>query len=204
MKTLGVVSQKGGAGKTTIAVHLAVAAQRRGLSVLVFDTDPQASASVWARYRKGEAPEVVKLDAERLPAALAKLRALDAPPHIVIIDSAPHAGPDAAQIAGCVDRVLIPVRPSLFDLDAARSTVDIVKNAKADALFVLSACPPRAPEIAMAKAALGGAGVPLASAVVHDRRLFARSLQSGQAVQEVEPMGPAANEINSLLDEVLK
>jgi len=75
---------------------------------------------------------------------------------LCIIDTAPHAAPDAARVAALADLVVIPCRPTAFDLAAAGSAVEIVKAAGARAVFVLSACPLRAPEIAETRAVLEG------------------------------------------------
>src|SRR5207302_6589936 len=66
MKTVAIISQKGGAGKTTVAIHLAVAAEQRGVRTAVFDLDPQASATSWADRRKNSIPAVVAAQPPRL------------------------------------------------------------------------------------------------------------------------------------------
>jgi chromosome partitioning protein len=122
---------------------------------------------------------------------------------LVLIDAPPAAGPESADLIASADLVLIPVRPSVFDLAAAQKTVNLVKLDQSDALLVISAAPLRAPEIGMAREALAGSGVPVAKTVIHDRRPFSRAIQTGRAVNEFEPKGKAANEIDQLLSEVL-
>jgi chromosome partitioning protein len=202
MRTVAVMSQKGGAGKTTIAVHLAVAASKDGQKVALLDTDPQGSACVWAKSREDESPVVAPVPPLKLAAALEKARAEGF--DVVIIDTAPNAGPDAVDVAKLADLVLIPVRPSVFDLSAAKRTIEIVRMAGVDSLLVLSACPHRAPEIPMAREALGMSGLRVAEVAIGDRRPFARAVQTGRAVIEFEPDGKAAEEIQALLREVLK
>jgi len=200
MKVITIASQKGGAGKTTLTVHLAIAAIGRGLSVRVFDGDPQGSAGVWASVR-GDSELVRSVQPRQLAEALkvAKKDRID----LVLIDAPPAAGPESADLIASADLVLIPVRPSVFDLAAAQKTVNLVKLDQSDALLVISAAPLRAPEIAMAREALAGSGVPVAKTVIHDRRPFSRAIQTGRAVNEFEPKGKAANEIDQLLSEVL-
>src|SRR5260370_23159119 len=89
MKTVAIISQKGGAGKTTVAIHLAVAAEQRGMNTAIFDLDPQASAASWADKRKNPSPAVVSAQAARLPGLLEQAAAQFA--DLVIIDSAPNA-----------------------------------------------------------------------------------------------------------------
>ena len=202
MKTIAVMSLKGGAGKTTLSVHLAVAAAQQGLKVLLLDTDhQQLSCVTWASTREADTPRVIGVEPHRLAGALEAARSdgFD----LVLVDTAPHAGPDAIDVSRLVDVILIPVRPSVFDLAAANSTLDVVRASTARALLVLSACPPRAPEVAMAREALGKSGVPVARQEISDRRSFARAIQSGRAVTEFEPDGKAAEEIAALLQEVM-
>src|SRR5438046_1328007 len=120
MKTVAIISQKGGAGKTTVAIHLAVAAEQRGVRTAVFDLDPQASATSWADRRKHPIPAVVAAQPPRLVNLLEQAAAQSA--ELVLIDSAPNA--DAASLAAArvADLILIPCRPAAFDLDAIGTT----------------------------------------------------------------------------------
>lgn len=201
MKVITVASQKGGAGKTTLAVHLAVAAIKRGQKVRILDGDPQGSAGVWASVR-GDTDLVRPIQPRQLADALqlAKKERIG----LVIIDAPPAAGPESADLIALADLVLIPVRPSVFDLAAAQKTINLVKLDQSSALLVISAAPLRAPEIAMAREALAGSGVPVAKTIIHDRRPFSRAIQTGRSVAEFEPDGKAAQEIDALLLEVLK
>lgn len=202
MKTVSVQSQKGGAGKSTITVHLATAAVARGLKVRILDTDAQKSAVLWASMRQAKTPEVVSCEPVKLLAAVDKARAEGI--ELVIIDSPPNAGPDAVDIAKPADLILIPCRPGVFDVSAVKRTIDIAGMAKKPFLVVLSACPPRAPEIAKTRSAFEGAGVPVAKVEIETRRSMDRALQYGESVIEFEPEGESARQINQLLDEVLK
>lgn len=202
MQVLAVMSQKGGAGKTTISVHLAVAASRKGLKTVVFDTDPQQSVMVWAKARESDEPTVAAITTNKLAAAIEQAKANGY--EFVVIDTAPNAGTDAVDVAALATTVLVPVRPSVFDLSAAKRTIEIIKRAGVDSLLVLSACPHRAPEIGMAREALGLSGLPVANTLIGDRRPYARAVQTGRAVVEFEPDGKAAEEINALLAEILK
>jgi chromosome partitioning protein len=93
---------------------------------------------------------------------------------------------------------VIPCRPTAFDLAAAGSAVEIVRAAGARAVFVLSACPFRAPEIAETRAVLEGFGLPVAPVEITDRRAFARAVATGRAVTEFDSEGKAAEEIRAL------
>jgi len=196
MKKIAFLSQKGGSGKTTLAVHTAVAAHEAGERVVVVDTDPQKSATVWGEARNQDAPIVATAAASEL------VRVLDVAGQermtLAIVDTAPHAAPDATRIVRAVDLVVIPCRPTAFDIAAAGSAVDIVKAAGVPAVFVLSACPFRSPEIAETRAVLAEYGLPIAPIEIIDRRAFARAVATGRAVTEFESDGKAAGEIRTL------
>jgi chromosome partitioning protein len=96
------------------------------------------------------------------------------------------------------DLIVVPVRPTAFDLAAAQGVVAIINAAKAHAVFVLSACPLRAPEIAETRGVLTSYGMPIAPAEIADRRAFARAVATGRAVTEFESDGKAAAEIREL------
>lgn len=196
MKTLAFLSQKGGSGKTTLAVHTAVAAHEDGERVVIVDTDIQRSATTWREARQAEAPPVAPVAAAELGAVMAAARH-DAMT-LCIIDTAPHAAPDAARVVRTADLVVIPCRPTAFDLAAAGSAVEIVNAAQARAVFVLSACPFRSPEIAETRTVLAAHGLPVAPMEITDRRAFARAVATGRAVTEFEDHGKAAEEIRAL------
>jgi chromosome partitioning protein len=196
MKKIAFLAQKGGSGKTTLAVHTAVAAIEAGESVVVIDTDPQKSATVWGDARSQETPIVATVAAVELDRVL---KAADQESMtLAIVDTAPHAAPDATRIVRTVDLVAIPVRPTAFDIAAAGSAVNIVKAAGVRAVFVLSACPFRSPEIAEARIVLAEYGLPIAPIEIVERRAFARAVATGRAVTEFENDGKAATEIRAL------
>ncbi|MFL5280054.1 MAG: AAA family ATPase [Rhodopila sp.] len=117
MKKIALIAQKGGVGKTTVAVNLAVAT---GSKAALFDLDPQESAVIWADRRKAEFPHVEFLTERRLPDGLKAAERQGFT--LAIIDTPPAAGPQAFTAAQAADLVLIPCRPSLVDLDAIRRT----------------------------------------------------------------------------------
>jgi chromosome partitioning protein len=196
MKVVSFLSQKGGSGKTTLVVHTAVAAHEAGRQVVVLDTDPQKSASTWRDARGGTPPAVATAAPSEMAKVVKAARAegMD----LIIVDTAPHAAPQAAGIARQSDLILIPCRPTAFDLAAAGNAAAIVKAAKVRAAFVLSACPFRAPEIAEARSALATYGLAVCPAEITDRRAFARAVATGRAVTEFETDGRAAAEIRVL------
>ena len=123
MRTISIVSQKGGAGKTTLAIHLATMAAATGHTPILIDLDPQATAAAWSDWRSGESPEVVTAPHTRLIETLSKAQQLGA--DIAIIDTPPHADAAAVQAVKAADLVLIPCRPQAFDLHAMKTTADL-------------------------------------------------------------------------------
>ena len=196
MKTIAFLSQKGGSGKTTLAVHTAVAAQESGELVVIIDTDIQKSATTWGDARSNQSPVVATASVSSLDRVFKAAR--EEKMSLAIVDTAPHTAPDAAKIAQAVDFVVIPCRPTAFDLAAVGSAVQIVRAAKVRGAFVLSACPYRSPEIRETRSVLDGYGLPVASVEIVDRRAFARAVATGRAVTEFESEGKAASEIRSL------
>jgi chromosome partitioning protein len=197
MKTIAIQSQKGGSGKTTTAVNLAVAAEQAGQRDVVIDLDPQASAAGWKDTRPGDTPVVVSVAPARL--ALALEAAKDGGADLALIDTAPHAESAALAAAKAADLILIPCRPGILDLRAIGTTADVAKIAGKPAFVVLNAMPPGASRLlADARAAVAVHGLDVAPVVMEQRAAFGHALTAGQTAQEYEPNGRAAEEIAEL------
>lgn len=197
MLTIAILSQKGGSGKTTLALHLAVAAEKVGQVAAVIDIDPQASAAGWKDSRKEETPVVVSIPATRLTQALDTARSAGA--DLALIDSAPHAGDVALAAAEAADFILIPCRPGILDLRAIGATARIVKLAGKQGFVVLNAMPPNAPNIlADARAAVAVHGLEVAPFTLQQRAAFGHALTVGKTAHEYDPTGKAAEEIGQL------
>jgi len=140
MKTILIAAQKGGAGKTTLARNLSVAASQDGRKVLCLDLDPQGSLRGWWENREADTPAM--LDRDPTPDALpATLAAAQAQFDLSIIDTPPSAPEWLSEALGAADLVLIPVRPSPDDLRAVGATISAVTAAKVPFAFVLSQTP---------------------------------------------------------------
>jgi chromosome partitioning protein len=197
MKTVAILSQKGGSGKTTLSLHLAVAAHQAGHVAVVIDLDPQASAAGWKDSRKDEVPVVISVPASRLPQAIHAANSGGA--EIAFLDTAPHSGDVALAAAEVANLVLIPCRPGILDLRAIGTTARIVKLAGKSAYVVLNTVPPRAPNIlADARAAVAVHGLNVAPVALQQRAAYAHSLTAGLTAQEYEKDGKARDEITSL------
>lgn len=197
MRTIAILSQKGGTGKTTISLHLAVAAAQSGKATVIIDLDPQASSAGWSDSRRAEGPVVVSVPASRLPQALEAAAGGGA--DLVVIDTAPHSGEVALAAAEAADLILIPCRPGILDLRAIGTTARIVKLAGKPAYVVLNTVPPRASNVlADARAAVAVHGLEVAPIALQQRAAYAHALTAGQTAQEYESGGKAAEEIGEL------
>lgn len=196
MRSIAFLSQKGGSGKTTLAVHIAVAAGSKRERSILIDTDPQGSASVWGEARKSETPPVAKCLAR---AAGGLLETAELQGHsFAVIDTAPHSTVGIDVVAAVADYILIPCRPSVFDLAAIEASVKIARAGKKPAAFVLNACAARGPEVEQAQQVLVKHGYPVAPVTIGDRKAFSRAIITGEAVTEFDADGKAAHEIVAL------
>jgi chromosome partitioning protein len=202
MKTVAILSQKGGTGKTTLALHLAVEAERSGAATVIVDLDPQASASSWSDLRQQETPAVISAQAARLAQVLTTVEAHGAA--LALIDTAPHAESTALAAARAADLILIPCRPAILDLKAIGITIDLVRIAKTPAVVVLNAVPPRGSLAREAGEAVEGYGIPLSPVSLGHRSAFVHALTAGATAQEYEPRGKAAEEVTKLYTWICK
>ncbi len=196
MKTISLISQKGGSGKTTLAVHLAVCATQNKKAVVLIDLDPQGSAVCWYEIRNIESElAIVQASSARLPEFLKKAKNGGA--DLVIIDTAPHSSKEAAAAARLSDFVLIPCRPELFDLKAMPPTVEIIQLTKTPAAIVMNGCP-RGKIAEDARDALRGQGFPVLDLTISERAAFKHAIRDGRSVHEYDPDSVAAADISAL------
>jgi chromosome partitioning protein len=196
MKTIVLASQKGGAGKTTLAAHLAVAAERAGDGPCVLiDTDPQASLVAWWNGRKAETPAFAPSTLKELPAKLEALA--KAGFALAFIDTPPAITESIRAVVALADFVLIPTRPSPHDLRAVGSTVELATDARRPFGFAVTQAKANSRLTVQAVAALSAHGV-VSPAIVHDRVDFASSMIDGRTVLEIDPRGRSAAEVVEL------
>lgn len=201
MKTIAIISNKGGVGKSTLAINLAVAGLIDGHSVALIDLDPQASTSAWGDSRNNDNPAeeglaVISVQHARLAKVLATAQEqVD----LAILDTAPHSEASALAAAKCADLILVPCRPAILDLRAISLSIDLLQLAKKaeSSWVVLNACSNKS-TILDARNALANMGIKLAPIQITQRIAFQHSLVDGAAVLEYEPNGKAAHEISQL------
>lgn len=204
---ISVQNQKGGVGKTTLAVHISHALSEKGGSVLLVDADPQGSARDWAAARDGSPPfTVVGLDR---PTIHRDLPEISKNYDHVVIDGPPRVSELARSAIAAADVVLIPVQPSPYDVWSAQEVIDLIKEASVfkENLKSVFAINRKIVNTAIGRDvvdALSGFEVPVLSAQICQRVPFAESAATGQTVLETASKGQAAKEIRALTNELLE
>ena len=202
MRILTLASQKGGTGKTTLAAHLAVEAERSKTGpVAVIDTDPQGSLAAWWNTREAAIPLFAAVNIAQLTDHLQRLRQQGI--KLVIIDTPPQTLDTINNANAVADFVLIPARPSPHDLRAVAAVVEMVEEAKKPFCFVINGATPRSIIAKQAVSALAEHGK-VAPATIHQRVDFAASMVDGRTVSELAPESPSAREIALLWKYVLR
>ncbi len=198
MSVVAIVSQKGGSGKTTMALHLATCAAYAKKEACVIDIDPQATAAAWGDWRGRDfLPQIVTSPPARLSRTIQGARKNGV--EFFVIDTPPHADAAAREAIAAADLVLIPTRPRAFDLHALQPIADLVAYAKKPAFVVLNAVPAGATLLAAgAEKAAAELGLKLCPVSFGDRASFHRSAGKGEVASEIEPDGKAADEVSEL------
>lgn len=197
MQKIAIVTQKGGAGKTTLAVCLAVAAREAGEKVFVIDLDPLRSLVNWAERREGGDIEAMGAQPGKLRNILSRLEASGVT--LVLVDT--PAGDNEATDAAINETqlCLVPTRPNIFDVEASGVTLKKLKARKREHALVLTQCPPQrhSPRIQQGIAALETMGA-LLTPLVSSRADYQEAARRGLGVTEVNSAGAAAAEMREL------
>ena len=199
MKTIAFICQKGGTGKTTLAISLATAAIAEGLTVAIIDLDPQVSACEWGDIRQAEAPIVIDAQPARIDAVVGRAR--DMGVDLLLIDTAGRTEQAALAGARVADLVLVPLQPSVIDLKTIRATTDLIELAGSkNRAAVLTRVKPFGNRHEETAQWLEQQGMPVCPATVGDRITFQDAYAQGRGASEIEPRGKAAAEIRKVYE----
>lgn len=200
-KVITIAQQKGGAGKTTVAAHVATALYQKGRRIAIIDIDPQGSMTHWHSIREKKLGEgftgltFVSVSGWRVASEINRLKKTH---DYIIIDSPPHTETEARTAIRAADLVLIPVQPSPTDLWASKATVELAESERVEVRVILNRMPPNSNLGKVIAKELRH----LAKSRIGNRVLFASSLLEGRTATEIAPTSPAAQEIKSLVNEI--
>ena len=197
MRTVAIISQKGGAGKTTLALHIAVAAERAGYHTVVLDMDPQGTAEAWSEWRKEAPPVVIPAKTATLAKTIEKAASHGA--DFLIMDTPPLAEAEARSAAKIADLVLVPCRPNAFDVHSIKTTTDLTRFAGKPAFAIFNSGPINAVRLYAETAEIVmEIGLQVAPVRLSERAAFRHATGSGRTAQEIEAKGRAADEVAAL------
>lgn len=195
MKVISFVTQKGGSGKSTLCISVAVAAQEAGHNVCILEMDRQGTVTDWTQNRDAEAPEVAQVAADKLEAVLGRLKTSDY--DYVFLDTPGVDNPGTAAAIKAADLCLIPCRPTPADLRAFKPTLAAIQRLEKPFAFVLNQTPPRSYRVRDTADGLAVLGM-IADVNIVMRNDHQDAIGFGQGVTEFNPNGPAADEIRKL------
>ncbi len=207
MRTLAVISRKGGAGKTTLSTSLAVSAWRAGLKAILVDLDPQRSAALWGRTRAAQGPAVVSTTAGKLFPVWSA--ADNAGCDLMLLDTPAGGEDETLQAVRMADLCLLVCRPNFFDIDALQQSIDLVRRQGKSHLVVLNQAPPRrlgqeSEAVGRAIAELQSQGARIAETGLRQRAAFPAAAARGISVEEIDPNRPGAREVAGVWAQVWK
>jgi chromosome partitioning protein len=204
MNVIAIVGQKGGTGKTTTGIILAVAAAEAGQSAVIIDLDPQANAANWKDRRQAENPAVVSVPPSRLKQALETAATHGAT--FVVIDTPGKSDSAAVEAAKVADLVLVPLGPHIFHLETLPGLRDLLRVAgDKPAYVVLNALHPQATKQADEAKKMIAELFSFPVCPVHLSRLdiYAETQTTGSTPQEQDPKGRAATEVGQLYNFII-
>lgn len=202
-KIITIAQQKGGAGKTTMAAHLAVAWASSGKRrVAIVDIDPQGSLTQWYKMRvqrMGEDETSLTLSSISGWRVRSEIDRLKHTHDLIVIDSPPHTDAEARTAIRAADLVVVPLQPSPMDVWATSATITMCKQERVPVKMVLNRVHPQA----KLTEAVSGDMIGLTANRFGNRIIFAGALMHGMGVTEAQPNSLAADEVRALSKEIM-
>jgi chromosome partitioning protein len=208
MHVVALIAQKGGVGKSTLALSLAVAAEQAGIASLIIDLDPQATVCKWGDRRQADAPLVIDAQPSRLANALGKAK--EGGIGFTVIDTPPRSAEAALAAAKVADLVVIPVRPQIYDLETIPTALDLIatasraRGADIPVQAVLNAVPAQGTRHEQARQALEAEGLQVSPHTLGARAAFGDAGTLGLSVTEHDAKGRAAEELLQVYSYVMR
>jgi chromosome partitioning protein len=201
MRTIAVIGRKGGSGKTTVALHLALGLHLRGRCTLLADADPQSSAVEVLKQREGSGPQAVPTSGPKL--FTLKVTALRDGAEAMVIDTPAVLEDETANAVVLADLAVLIVRPTFLDLAAAVRTSEIIRRLRKPGLVVLNQAPVargavEPPIVKRSTEALRLLRLPLAPVVIRSRAAYQTAMETGVSVEESGVDAIAAREMAEL------
>ena len=206
MNVVAFASRKGGAGKSTLAAHLAVHVHRLARPCLLIDDDPQGSLTLWNELRAARALPLKTV--KRGVADIVK-KARRNGFEWILIDTPPNSSVSVVEAIEAATLVIIPCRPGLFDIDAVQETIALARQVRTPYAVVFNAAPPKrhdveAPAVTSARRCLAQLDVPVWGGQITHRASFSLALSEGDGVKEYDSDPGSAAEIRGLWSAIEK
>jgi len=205
-KVITICQQKGGTGKTTLAVHLALAfAKLHNLKIAIIDTDPQGSLGKWfvVRSEKKVSNENLTFKTASLWGAQYESKTLKKDHDIVIIDTPPKIESDARPSIEAADLVLIPMTPSHVDFWATEAIIDIAKKAEKKIFIQINRANERSKLVSKTYEYINSINVKSTNTIIGHRQIYASSMGEGKTAIEKQKKSNAVEEIKKLSEQIL-